>query len=831
MEQSFLKNSLLLNSLKSSLSAAVQPEKLDEMLAFYNNKDKQICFVEGDAGSFKTELFKESRRFLTDNTLVFGFRCFEGTTLDDIFLSFFEDLKRYAQEKKVSFTKIETNSLSQRIIKYLSSINLPCVILIDSLEEVFNKQNQSEKDEIIRFIKHLHSMNKFKIVLISSYFTEEFDDLSDASVCIKTEPYTKEQILSVIPDLSPDDLDKLYALTGGNRNYIYITANIAVTLNTSAGALLEEFETKRVSFVDFILQKLITFVTEKVKKSLYYLALVNEPISGSYLIKQGFFTQEQLNYVVEKGLVSNEYNSVYVKNYLKKYLIRIIAHLDKIKIHTFWRDFYSSQLPLKPKDRVILISRNTMRSQIEYHSGFIIQQRQESDNTDMSLMSYLNSNLTAWNIKNTNIKDDIEEKKERPTPPKSISDKEKRFEKYELTKDEISLLSVPVDLRKQEEHAAKQQLYRTFEQKEDALKQEKKQKSLPQLYNSAKELEDSHDFETAFVLYYQAWQLVDDTDFKDYEPLLLERLAVCAKRMNKTMEAIDFYNRLTELYASLEQIDKMNEVRLNIAQIYKETFKLNHARVIYENFINKKSTASNSILARSYIEIAGIEEDSANTEKAVEYYKKAFAIADEISNTQEKLDAPILAQAYFKYALILDDFSQTQAALDFYQRSIRTAKEGNIYLSAAYTNVGQIIREQGNPKKAADYYKMALKTDIANSNYEGVYYICLKLARLSEEIAPESVADWLLKSLSAAKRTKENIYITNAYLETGDYYFDKGDNQKALKAFLLAKKSLEKYEHSQESEQSIELRLNDLKSILPRNIIDKVIQDVENNGR
>ena len=78
---------------------------------------------------------------------------------------------------------------------------------------------------------------------------------------------------------------------------------------------------------------------------------------------------------------------------------------------------------------------------------------------------------------------------------------------------------------------------------------------------------------------------------------------------------------------------------------------------------------------------------------------------------------------------------------------------------------------------------------------------------------------------------KENIYITNAYLETGDYYFDKGDNQKALKAFLLAKKSLEKYEHSQESEQSIELRLNDLKSILPRNIIDKVIQDVENNGR
>lgn len=59
-----------------------------------------------------------------------------------------------------------------------------------------------------------------------------------------------------------------------------------------------------------------------------------------------------------------------------------------------------------------------MRSQIEYHSGFIIQQRQEADNTDMSLMSYLNSNLTAWNIKNTNIKDDTEEKKSALLPRK-----------------------------------------------------------------------------------------------------------------------------------------------------------------------------------------------------------------------------------------------------------------------------------------------------------------------------------------------------------------------------------------------------------------------------
>ena len=819
----------------------MEKDYLDRLSNFYSSADAGVCFVEGKSGASKTKFVEESLSTLKDkdDLLVFRFKCFDATTLDDIFLSFFEDLKKYSQQKKVSFTKIETNSLSQRINHYLKHINLKTVIVLDSLENIFNKKNTAEKEEIIRYIEHLNSMNKFKLVLVSSYFDSSKPDTSNLKnvLNIQIQPYTKEETLTYLQGfgIKPDDetVEKFFDITRGNSNYVAVSANIVSTLKITLKALVEEYLTKRISYEDYILQKLITFVPEAVKKSLYNLALINIGLSTQFLTDAGFFTREQIEYMVEKDVLTREYGYVFLKEYIKKYLQSFIPHFDKIKIHTLWRDFYNSQLPLKPNNRVLLISRNTMRAQIEYHSSFIIATRKKEDTTDMSLMSYLNSNLTAWNIKNTNAKDEEDEQQpvkrhKRPVPPKSIRDREKnrRFEKYELTKDEIALLSVPVDLRKNEEAAAKERMHRTFEQREDALKQQKLEQSVAEIFNTAQELENQHDFETAFIVYAKAYAQKHDADFYEYEPKILEKLAQCEKKMNKTTDAIDFYNRLTDLYSSRNDVDKMNEVRLEIAGIYKETYKINHARVIYENFINKKSPASDSILARSYIEMAAIEEELTNTDKAVEYYKKAFLLVNE----GVVLDSEYLAQAYFRYALILDDYNQTQAALDFYQKVVQTAKQPGIYVSSAYTNLGEILKESGNLKKALDYYKLALKTDLSCSNYEGVYYICLKISQLNESLNPAAVREWLLKSLSAAKRTKEKLYVINAYVELGDYYCEKQENHKALKALLLAQKTLNETDNADSSREHISLRIEDLKKQMTKEQIDNVVNEVNKNG-
>lgn len=779
MEQGFLQNS-----------------KITELTEFFKNQNRGLCFIDGKTGFFKTPLINSAIKNVEKDFLTFKIKCFESTSLDDIFLSLFEDLKKYSQQKKVTFTKIETNSLSQRINKYLSHINIPSIIVIDSLQNVFEKKNEKEKQEILRFIGHLNSMNKFKIVLVSSYFPENINEALEINnfylpLKMTMESFTKEQTQQYFENEGinnpPESLNNFHEISNGNPTYTYVTANIITTLKISLQSLLNEFETKKVSFEDYLLQKLTTFVPENVKKSLNELSLFNGGLTTTFLENAGFFTKEQISYMIEKGLLTGEHGYIYLKSYLKKYLQKSLTNLEKNKIHTLWRDFYLSQLPAKPNDRIILISRNTMRSQIEYHSHFITEQRpKDTEYQDLSLMSYLNSNITSWNIKNTNLSDEENENstsKKRPkSPPKSSKTKTPAgLEQYELTKDELALFNVPFDLNKRAENEETKKLNRTFEQREEQEKPE--QKSISETLELAHTFEEVHNFETAAKLYLNALDQKEDKEFEKYHPLILEKLAYYCKKMNKTTEAIDFYNNLIDLYSKKQETEKMNEIRLEIAKIYQETYKINHARVIYENFINPKSTASEAIKLRSYIEMADIEENLDNTEKAVEFYKKAFILNEAINDETLK---DYLSEAYFKYALILDDNNNTQAALDFYQKCVRFTEKPSAYLSSAYSNIGEILKESGNLNKALEYFKLSLKTDLENSNNEGVYYICRKIANTYEKTNPEQVLNWLLKALSAAKRTKEKIYIVAACKELGEYYASKNETEKAKKAFSMA---------------------------------------------
>ena len=235
----------------------LQKENLHNLLNFYSS-DNQVCFLEGQTGCFKTELLDYSCRYLKDNVLLFKFKCFEGTTLDDIFLSFFEDLKKYSHQKKISFTKIETNSLSKRINTYLNHITLPCVIVIDSLENIYSKRNKAETDEIISYLKHLKSMNKFKIVLLSSVFDNTIKSDFDNVIHIQIQPFDKDQVKQYFQhfsiELESDCLDNFFNVTRGNILYTKLTANLLSTLKINPETLISEFQGKRITYEDFILR-------------------------------------------------------------------------------------------------------------------------------------------------------------------------------------------------------------------------------------------------------------------------------------------------------------------------------------------------------------------------------------------------------------------------------------------------------------------------------------------------------------------------------------------------------------------------------------------------
>ena len=798
-------------------------EDFDNLCDFFN-LSKNLCCIYGPEASFKTDLINYSLNYLDDNVLVFKFNCFEATTLDDILLSIFDDLKKYSQQKKVSFFKLETNDFSQKVNTYINHINLPCLLIIDSFENILNKANPIEKEQIFSYIKHLLLNDKFKIVLISKNETKLFDDVDKYTLLMTkfNEDKVKKYFDHYSIENNPNSIKQFCQITKGCIFPLLLTVNIIQTLKIPLDSILDEFKFKKIQFEKFLMSKIITFVPEHAKKTLFYLSLYKSGISETFLIKEGFLTKEQISYLLEKGILKNENGYIFVKSYFSQFLSEMVAPSEKIKIYKFWISFFESQLPLKPTDRVVLLSRSTMRSQIEYNNSFLPQQANNiKQYADMSLMSYLNSNLTDWNIKNTNAQKSSTDNK---VKNQNNATKDKQFEKYELTKEELSLLNNPIDLRQKQEESLKENLYRTIEQREENfLKQ--KQQDLDDIYSRAEVAKEEHDYNSEYTLLCSMLSYKNDSKFYEYEPKILNALAICSVNLNKTIDAIDFYNKLIELYKLRSDEINIQETKLKIATIYKDSFKINHARVIYENFINKNTKIDKKILLKSYIELADIEEGLSNIEKSIELYKKAFSLYEESID----VDKNYIANAYYKYALILDDFNQLQAALDYYQKCIRLAEGEPLFLASALVNFAEILKEQGNIVKAVEAFKRALFIDESLANHEGVYYISLKLSQIAEISAPELVEDLLLKSLKAAGRTNEYGYIVNAHIELGDYYQKVSLSEKALREYLTAKVILDKQNIDNSDFEQIELRINYIKNNISADFYNKIISEVENS--
>lgn len=812
MENSFLKSQIDINP-DSDFFIFKNEKELQNLLAFYEEQNAYLSLIQGPFGTFKSKIADYSLHFLKPEVLVFKFECFEASTLDDLFLSLFNDLKRFHQEGRISFSKIETNSLSIKINQYLSHINQPSVVIIDSIENILS--NTQNKEEILNFVEHLISLNRFKVVLISR--EDNFALTNNESITrISLQSLKKEEINHYFSNLKieieNEDIEKLFDVTKGNTSYISMSANIINTLKMPLKTLLDEFSKKKTTYEDFILQKLLAFVPENYKKILAILTVINTGLTRDFLFEAGFFTKDKLDYFIEKEVLCEENGYVFLKSYLKNYISDSISHFEKLKIHEYLKEFYEAQLPLKPNQRFVPLSRNTMRAQIAYHQSFLnLNPKKQSPQQDMTYAGYLNGNMTEWtlperktvqrNTHNTNIS--------KKSDSKPQSTKNRSLEKYELTKEELVLLGLPVELSSL-----------PIKQKTEISKE----KSLFDLYSIAQSFEKDHDYVEGLDFYKQALKKYNEPEYEKLLPEILQGCVNCLRKLNKTDESIDYLEQIYNFYYTKNESGKANQILLEIAKTYKDSYRFLKAKEIYERLINSKLPVAPDTLARAHIAKAEILEDSSDIENSMKNYEKAFESASDIK------DKSILAEAYFKYALILDDHNKTDSALEYYKKAVQISDKADTYTSSSYTNIAQILTERADYEEAYRNYRKALKYDSELLNYEGIYYLSSRLASICEKIKPNLVLNYLLKSLSAAKRHQDRFYIISSYDKIGDYYYKVKNYEKSLKAGLFAREILTKQDFAPQDLNKIDTRIKELKTQLSAEIFEQIVEGFRNNA-
>ena len=143
-------------------------EYLKETCQALNSDEQKLVFISGFQGTGKTEFINTLMYALEENVLNFYYECSPITHLDDIILSLFNYLKKIAiknPEYKRAFKISNNQSIDERLMNYIKSINIPLLIVIDGFENLTNGNPPEEQKELIHFLEFLSSIPEIKIII------------------------------------------------------------------------------------------------------------------------------------------------------------------------------------------------------------------------------------------------------------------------------------------------------------------------------------------------------------------------------------------------------------------------------------------------------------------------------------------------------------------------------------------------------------------------------------------------------------------------------------------------------------------------------------------
>lgn len=769
--------------------------QIEKIYNFYKS-NVNLLYVNGFLGTGKAQIVDYTTSFLSTETIVLKYNCFNSTVQDDLLLSFFSEFKKLSSQNIISEPKVKTENFTQKINSYFSQIEKPFLIILDSFEAILDENRK----EILDFIFHLKSIPKIKIIIIGrSFESKYFKDVELERVSTYAldraifEKYLKSEKIKVQSGI----IDEFYKHTHGYYFFTALTLKIIAHENISLVDFLVRLKESYLLFNEFLARQALLLIPSSERDLFGFLSILRHPVSIDLLKKLNFYDEEKFKFLTENLLIIEDASQIYIRDFLKDKTEDSIATSVSHRIREYIIELYLKQLPLKPLERDIRISRQTMRKEIEYHKLFLPKRPKNLDSVgiDVNYMSYSKS-------------------------------KEELFEKQESKKDEPKLSAPPIDLTQRRnisinlENLPFQNKQKELSPKEVFKKQETSDyvnkvspseisefdnMSISELMVKANQAENKYNYAKVVEICKKALLLKNDSEHQQTLSLMYTKLAFAYQKIADYENALRYYELLQSHYEKVRNFAKVNLIKFSIAKILYETYKIENAKSILEEIINS-SNSSKMLLVKAYLQLATIEENLSNPQVTFECYQKAYQASD------ENMEVEVLSELYFRYALALDDKNDVKTAIDFYNKCINLSNDpkNNKFLSSAYSNIATLYLEKNETDKASMNFEKAFEIDKRVNNAEGMYYASSKLASALQRKAPEKALKYFEQALSCAKTINDIFYIVSASLALGDFYYDQKQNEIALKYYITAY-DLAENNFSRDNLNKINVRINDIK--------------------
>lgn len=806
-------------------------ENLENIYDFYGS-EKPILFVNGFMGTGKKQVVNYSLNFLSKEAIVLWYNCFETTILDDILLCFFNEFKKLQTQGIISGLKVKTENFTAKINAYFTSIEKPFVIVLNSYDSI-QKENLQE---IVDFINHVIGFEKVKIVIISRTLDRKsFDDDSKyermtLSALDKTlfEKYLKQKKIS----FSSSQLDDLYKHTRGYYFYTSLTTSILKYKNYEVKDFMESFKLSFLSYNKFLEKEIIDIIPAISVQFFWLLCIMRHGVTNQILKQMHYYNEENIDFLTKNLLLVQSNGLIFVHDYFREQMDISIPENVSQKLHKFIIDFYESQLPLKPLERGILLSRQTIRNEIEYHTLFLPKKVGEINTNAYKAMakglefdlSRIKQGKDVQQQQQIDIKENPQNNQQvyprqqdkKPDYVSTVSPNVSNVDinlndlPFKLTEDELKMLgntstgknvsermqsSINFDIKREEGDIPVSQ-----EQREEEFRE-----TLAYCLQMAHDEAKKYNFKLACDWYKKALTFNKDENYINELPVIYTKMAYAYHKLNEIDNSLKYYSLAKEFYNQIGEVVKENYIKLNIANVYYETYKFDLAKNTLLEIIATKDNP-HILTTKAYISLANIEDSLSNGNLAFDYYKKAL----ELSNAT--MDVETLSELYFKYALCSDDRNDITTAIEYYEKCININRDPKVnkFLSSAYSNIATLYLEKRDNAIAVKNFLQAYQIDEANENYDGIYFSATKLAQIMQRKLPDKAIFYFKKAKQCAEKLNDIFYMASSLLALGDFYYGQKQDALALDEYFTAL-DLVKNDFSKDNISKIELRINDIK--------------------
>ena len=645
-------------------------------LDFFADNGK-LLYIHGFLGTGKRQFINYVLDFLDKDIITLKYFCKQATVCDDILLSFIDTIEKNALSKAVSHTaKITT--LGVKFEQYLSSIKKPFLIILEAYDDVLEENKKLIEDFLITASKN----ENVKIILSTRAMIQDIlgEVKVDKKIFLKalSKDLFKDYIRSFQINGTDNGFEDFYKYSRGYYYYTALAVKIMKAMELSLNDFLAKFTMSGMSFDSYLGVTYINLIPNAIRNFFWFLRTIRHGISLNALAVLELYDDTSIDYLKNNLMIYVEDEIVYVQDYFQQDIDISIPNKTDIKLRKYIINIYEKELKEPLQTRSILISRQALRTEIEYHKKRISELESSKSTADKS------------DINNHGNPNEHNTKEEQPAEKTNINNKILEIKKLAEAKNYTDAIE------------GYKKIIDEFSPNSNTIAEIRIE--LARLYKLINDYPSAQHYYEIVEMYYKQNEEYINLNYLYYE---LTNLYFAMYKVERAIETIKKVIYSVDTPQSL-----MVDACVRLGNIYTDTTNLEEAYKYYIKALESvDENTPESEKSELYFKLALVCDERDDEAKAFEYYNKCIIIDEH--NSYKPAAYSNLGSCYYEH----ENYSD---ALDCFTKAYKMEKENNNYEGIYYVSsyLAKIYTELQNKDKTLEFLLEARQcADFINEDF------------------------------------------------------------------------------------------------------------------